>query len=362
MRILHIAESFGAGVFEVVRALAERLAANGHDVAIAYGIRPETPERPEELVHPAVKLFPMPWQRRTPFAQIAGLRSLRRLTNDWTPDLVHLHSSFAGLAGAIAIPRRIPMVYSPHAYSFANDRASALARTGFLQGERFVARRTTVIGAVSESEARLAREAVRAKFVEVVPNGIPELDEIPELGREPEQTARVVAMGRIGPQHQPEACARILGTVADLAEPVWIGSGKTATPGVEALESAGISITGWLPREAALDLVRRASALLHWTAWDAQSLSILEAMAFDVPVVASDIDPNREILGERQVCSSEDQAITLLRQVLTEPALRDSILDSQRGRRTRYGANRMATEWESLYGRIISSELDLRSG
>jgi hypothetical protein len=40
MRILLIAESFGAGVFEVVRALAERLAANGHDVAIAYGIRP----------------------------------------------------------------------------------------------------------------------------------------------------------------------------------------------------------------------------------------------------------------------------------------------------------------------------------
>lgn len=357
-----MSESFGAGVFEVVRSLAERLAEGGHDVAIAYGIRPETPRSPRGAVDRRVDLFPMPWKRRTLFAQLAAVRSLHNLTRDWRPELVHLHSSFAGVAGALAIPRSIPSVYSPHAYSFANVRATAPVRSAYLRMERFVARRSTVIGAVSESEARLARDAVGAKSVEVVPNGIPELDENPRAPGRPQSTARVLTMGRIGPQHQPQACARILSAVSDLAPPVWIGSGKAASTGVEALERAGVSITGWLPRDEALELVRSGSALLHWTAWDAQSLSILEAMASDVPVVASDIGANREILGERQVCSSEDEAIARLRQILTDPAERESILDLQRSRRPRYGANRMAREWEALYRRIISSEAGQQSG
>lgn len=361
MRILHVSESFGAGVFEVVRNLAERLAASGHEVAIAYGIRPETPPSPRAAVDRRVGLFPMPWHRRTPIAQLAAVPSLRKLTHNWVPDLVHLHSSFAGLAGAVAIPRTVPTVYTPHAYSFANVRASAAARSVYLRVERFVARRATVIGAVSESEASLAREAVGAESVEVVLNGIPELDETRNTSGRRQPAARVVAMGRIGPQHQPEACGRILSAVAELAEPMWIGSGKAASTGVKALERAGISITGWLPRDDALELVRSASALLHWTAWDAQSLSILEAMALDVPVIASDIDPNREILGMSQVCSDENEAIARLRQILVERAVRDSILDSQRARRSRYGANRMARDWEALYERIISSELPLRS-
>ncbi|MFL5826928.1 MAG: glycosyltransferase, partial [Thermoleophilaceae bacterium] len=95
-----------------------------------------------------------------------------------------------------------------------------------------------------------------------------------------------------------------------------------------------------------------AVAYLHWTAWDGQPLSVLEAMARDAVVVASDIPPNREVLGPDQVSASEDQAIELLRRVISDSGLRDSLLAEQRRRRRAYGAQRMVDQWLELYRRI----------
>jgi len=119
-----------------------------------------------------------------------------------------------------------------------------------------------------------------------------------------------------------------------------------------ALRAAGIPITGWLERGDALDHLARATACLHWSAWDAQPLAVLEAMARDVVVVASDIPANRELLGVRQVCGTEAGAVELLRAVITEPALRAELIADQRRRRSRYSATRMVSDWLGVYQRL----------
>ena len=69
LRILHVSEAFGGGVFEIVKTLAERLATAGDTVAVAYGRRPETPAEVGDHVDPAVELMPLPWgERRSPHA------------------------------------------------------------------------------------------------------------------------------------------------------------------------------------------------------------------------------------------------------------------------------------------------------
>jgi glycosyltransferase involved in cell wall biosynthesis len=160
-----------------------------------------------------------------------------------------------------------------------------------------------------------------------------------------------IAAGRTVPQRRPDACARILSTLAPIAESRWVGGGGGAEgePGRAALATAAIPVTGWLPRAEMLGEMASATAYLHWTAWDGQPLSILEAMAFDAVVVASDIAANREIVGVGQTCATEAQAAALLRRVILEPGLRASLLRDQRERRGRYAARRMVGEWVATY-------------
>ena len=116
----------------------------------------------------------------------------------------------------------------------------------------------------------------------------------------------VVALGRIAEQRRPAATARILAALAADARVGWIGGSGDGDDG--AVRDAGIPVTGWLPHSEALERLAEATVYLHWSAWDGQSLAILEAIARDVVVVASDIPANREIVGPRQVCTDERSA------------------------------------------------------
>jgi glycosyltransferase involved in cell wall biosynthesis len=352
LRILHVSEAFGGGIVGVVAPLAERLTDAGHSVAVAYGVRPETPEDVRNELSDGVEVFALPWRRRTLPEQWRAARALRRLAAEWQPDVVHLHSSFAGVVGSMALAGRYVLVYSPHGYSFTRTSDAAPRRLAYRAAERYVARRVDVVAAVSESEAALAREGARARAIEVVPNGIPQLDPgaLPEVP--PRPVPRVVGMGRADHQRQPDAAGRILAGVRDVAEVEWIGGGTPSDEGIRTLESHGLAVSGWLDQAEAHRRLASATAYLHWSAWDGRSLAVLEAMACDVVVVASDIAANREVLSPEQVCATEEDAARLLRAVVTDDEVRDRLLAGQRARREAFSALDMAGQWEAVYKRV----------
>jgi glycosyltransferase involved in cell wall biosynthesis len=351
MRVLHVMEAAGSGTLGVVSELSAGLLESGHDVAVAAGQRPETPADLCAVLPAGVELHPVTWARRTPAHQLRAARELRHLAEAWRPDIVHLHSSFAGAVGAVALSGW-PTVYSPHAYSFARATESPVRRAAYRAAERFVARRCDVVGAVSEAEAELARREVRAPRVVAVPNGIADLDP----GREPAPRSGripgVVAMGRIGPQRRPAETAWILSGVAHAAPVRWIGG---APAGEDApLHAAGVPVSGWLARADALDALAEATVYLHWSAWDGQSLSILEAFARDVVVIASDIPANRELVGPAQVATTPAAARQLVLDVLADDARRAALLDVQRASRHRWAASRMVGDWIRVYDSLVT--------
>jgi glycosyltransferase involved in cell wall biosynthesis len=359
LRALHVTESLASGVLGVVAALTERLARDGHEVVLAHGERPETPVDARTVIDGRVRIVALPWQRRTLGAQVRAAVALRRLARRVRPDVVHLHSTFAGLVGALAVPRSIPRIYTPHGYSISRTSDGLAARTAYRAVEWAIAHRVDLVGAVSRSEAAQAAELVHAPRVGIVANGLPELDRghLPTVPARPRTV--VAALGRIGPARQPEAGARILSAVATRtgADVLWIGGGGTGDdePGLAALRAAGVPVTGWLSGDEARDALAGATALLHWSAWDAQPLAVLEAMARDVVVVASDLPANRELLGDEQICATEEEAASLLAAVVADDGLRDRFLDSQRRRREHYGADRMARDWLAVYRGLVAA-------
>lgn len=86
------------------------------------------------------------------------------------PDLVHLHSSKAGLVGRLAVRRRVPTVFQPHAWSFLTG--GAVSRRLALRWERTGARWTDHLVCVGEGEAAVAREQGIRSPLSVIPNGV----------------------------------------------------------------------------------------------------------------------------------------------------------------------------------------------
>ena len=361
-RVLHVAEAFGGGVFEIVKHLANRQASAGYRVAIAYGRRPETPDESQMGLRPAVTLFALPWRSRNLCAHFKAALALRLLVRRWRPDIVHLHSSFASVVGAIVISRRILRISTPHAYSFTMGTRGRLTNTSLRLLELFAARRVDIVGAVSHSEAAIARGSLGIADVVVVPNGIPELDSnAMQVKYCKAPRPLVVAMGRAEAQRRPHDCAQILGALTDIADVQWIGGMSTSAAGESVLAAHGIQVTGWLPREEAMSRLGEAWAYLHWTAWDGQPLSILEAMARDVVVVASDIAPNREIVGAPQVRATNSDAIALLRSVITDHTVAEHLTQRQRDIRVSYGAERMSAQWMSVYKTGLAPPIGARA-
>ena len=165
MHILHITEASAAGTLQVVRTLATAQAARGHTVTLAYAERPESPADLPQLGAAGVEPIALPWARRSPLSHLAAGRALRRIVRERKPDLVHLHSSFAGVVGALALPRGTVRIYTPHGVGSARAGVARPVSAAVRALESLVARRCTLVGAVSEAEAEVARRVLRAPRV-----------------------------------------------------------------------------------------------------------------------------------------------------------------------------------------------------
>jgi glycosyltransferase involved in cell wall biosynthesis len=300
---MHVAQPTEGGVPTVVAGLVVDQVARGWEVAVAA---PEGGDLPAAVWAAGGRHVAWP-ARRSPGPRVAGeVRRLTRAIGRFDPDLVHLHSAKAGLAGRLALRGRRPTVYQPHAWSF--DAVSGPVRAAALAWERAAARWADVLLCVSEAERRRgAAHGIRGAW-RVIENGI-DLDAFP-VADEAERTAArarlglgagplVVCVGRLTRQKGQDVLVagwpRVRDRVPD-AELALVGSGPDREP-LAARKVPGVRLVG--QRRDVRDWLAAADVVAVPSRWEGMPLVLLEAMAVGRSVVAADVPGARESLGDR---------------------------------------------------------------
>ena len=308
--VLHVTACIDGGVPRYVAALVEDQLDRGWAVAVAG---PGGGDLEVLLAGKDAKL--VPWAaRRDPSISVLGeIVRLRRIVRELEPDLVHLHSSKAGLAGRLALRSRVPTIFTPHAWSF--EAVRGVTRSIARAWEAVAARWSDAIVCVSEAERDRGASEFGAEW-RVVSTGV-DLAGLTEGSDDDRRAARarlglrdaplVVCVGRLCEQKGQDVLLRAWPAVANGvsgAQLALVGDGPDAEK-LRALASPGVLFPG--ARNNVKDWLAAADVVAVPSRWEGMSLVVLEALASGRSIVMSDVDGARETVeGIGAVVPRED--------------------------------------------------------
>lgn len=280
-------------------------------------------------------------------------------------DLVHAHSAKAGfltrLAAALRAGGRRRAIFTPHGWSFwAADHAE---RAVYLALERLAARWCTALVAVSASEraAGLAARVGRPDQYRVIRNGI---DLEPFAGDPGPRPGRIVFVGRLrSPKRVDlalEALRRLRAAVPEATLDV-AGDGPLRSELEELATRLGVAdrVRFLGSRTDLPGLLLDAHCLVLASDYEGCPLSVLEAMAAGVPVVATSVGgiPELVVDGETGVLTPPGDAeglATALRDVLSSPGRAQLLGENGRARARRlFSRERMVADTCALYDQVV---------
>lgn len=320
MRILHLSESLATGVLDVVMRLAREQRAIGHDVTVLYSARAEGPLS-EELARalPGVEFESIGTPNHPRIWRVVTLRRrLRELSRRSPFEVVHLHSTFAGVAGRTVRLDSL-VAYSPHGFSFLRGDTDPARQLLYKTLERMLAPRCDLIIGVSSDEVRIAHgelSATTALLTNVV-----DLDSLPSQPATGSPRPVVVNIGRWTRQKAPERFEAAADALCEIADFRWIGA-ATSDP-----RSPNVVGTGWLGRAETIRELRLADIMYFTSRWEGMPVGLMEAQAMGVPAVA------RRCVGVADVIihgvtgiivETDDEGLAALSELLSSPnRLRD---------------------------------------
>lgn len=304
-----VCEAFGGGVFEYVLQLCNDICED-YKVCLFYSMRPDTPLDYKDSFHRDILLIEgKNFGKKTNSISnhINAMKELRRIEQEIKPDIIHLHSSIAGVYGRIAYARNSQaIVYTPHGYAHIlmgyNWKTKIYEIVEKLLGKIS----NTITLTCCESEEDVAKTLTqKTAFIET---GI-HLKELEIISLksvlDKRENFTVFTSGRMRLQKQPKLFNEIASMVPD-ADFIWIGDGE----GKEELTSPNIQITGWKTRKEALAIAKSSDVFILCSLGEAIAMTLIENMYLGKLCLVSNVVGNKSVIRNGHngyVCESAEE-------------------------------------------------------
>jgi glycosyltransferase involved in cell wall biosynthesis len=260
-----------------------------------------------ETVHAAgARFVPLQHVRRAinPIRDLLGFVELLRLCRSVRPHVLHANSAKAGLLGRLAaVLARVPVrLFNPHGWAFATHPG----RTAwmYLWGDRLMRPLTAVTICVSESERRRGLEARTCDpdRTAVIYNGV-DLASFPPRAQDGAEQVRVLSVGRLKAPKDFSTQVRALATLPSGSFRCRIIGDGPGRPALEAeLRRLGllevVELAG--EREDVPEQLAKADVFVLSTTSEGFPMTVLEAMAAGLPVVASAVGGVPELVLQEE--------------------------------------------------------------
>jgi glycosyltransferase involved in cell wall biosynthesis len=317
MRILHVINSVGGsgGTENALAAVAPALIARGLELGVAFF--DSKPGLQDALAGSGVSLHHL----ATPDGHLSRVRALRALVRTLGPSIIYTSLFESDVAGrTVAALERVPVVSALVNVSYGPEQLRTLSVPKWkVRAVQLVdiatARTVSRFHAVSRyvADTMAGRLAVPRNRIEVIPRG----RELSSLGRVTETRRRrvraglglgdeplIVAAARHEPQKGLDVLIRAMADLRRTRLPAaqLIVAGRTGNSTAllgQLIDEHGLrdSVKTLGVRSDVADLLAAADVVAIPSRWEGIPNVMIEAMALQVPVVASDVPAVREVMG-----------------------------------------------------------------
>lgn len=304
IRIVHIQLlPLLSGAQNVMLSILQALEQDKYDIYVISKPNGPLVQKVNELgyTHLPINSF----RRNISLYDIKTLFDLIKIFKKYKFDIVHTHSSKPGFIGRIAariagVPK---IVHTVHGFPF-HPYQKILIKKFYQSMEKFAGLFCDNIVFVnnSEREAAIADHLIKPEKAITIYNGI----EIPKMELQKKTKGDKFIIGsclRFWRQKNIidtiEAAIRVCKENENI-QFIFIGDGELYKSAENMVNNSGfknrIQLPGW--QKNASEWLQKFDVFLLYSKWEGLPLSILEAMSFGLPIVASDIKGNNELVSD----------------------------------------------------------------
>jgi glycosyltransferase involved in cell wall biosynthesis len=299
----------------------------------------------------------------SPIKDIKGFYEIKRAIEDFSPDIVHLHSSKAGILGRLACHSlKLPCVFTAHGWAFTEGVSSGKRRL-YLWIESFMAKFATKIITVSEYDRQLAlnHNVGNSELIKTIHNGVPDYS-VSLSGNVSNKLASLIMVARFDSPKNQTFLIEALHELRTLPfEMKFVGDGPELDECKKLVLSLGLTNNVYFlgARNDVPNLLAESNVFLLLSNWEGLPLTILEAMSHSLPIVASDVGGVPETIQENEhgfliPRDDKERLVEVLKNLIESPELCSQI---GRNARLRYEqdftVNLMIDSTELIYFQAI---------